>query len=194
VSGTDSRPAAERGARYQRSFSGLVAAIVITLLVVAAFVVFRGTFRAEVDNEPVAVDYREQVGYAQESGMELVYPRSLPAGWIATSVDLQPGPVPAWGIGMLTDDDEFVGVRQEDTDVDSLLETYVDDERHRIEQRADVDLDSELAGTWQRYADEGGDLAFAAEVEGQVVLVYGSAGEDELEDVVRSLTTEPVGP
>lgn len=183
----------EQGARYQRSFSGLVAAIVITLVGVGGFVLFRGTFRADVENEPVAVDFREQVGFAQDSGLELVYPRRLPAGWIATSVDLDPGTSPAWGIGILTAEDQFVGIRQEAADVDALLETYVDEDRASIERLPDADVDSELAGSWQRYADGGGDLAYATELGDQVVMVYGSAGEDDLEAVVRELTTDPIG-
>ena len=37
-----------------------------------------------------------------------------------------PGERPAWGIGMLTDDGRFVGVRQEAADVDELIPEFVD--------------------------------------------------------------------
>ena len=42
--------------------------------------------------------------------------RSLPSGWVATSVDYLPGDRPAFGVGMLTADGKFVGMRQQDID------------------------------------------------------------------------------
>ena len=42
------------------------------------------------------------------------------------------------------------------------------------------------------FEDEGGDLAYAAELGDDVVMVYGSAGEEDLRVVLERLTTEPV--
>lgn len=36
--------------RYERSFSGLVGAMIVTVLFVLAFVAWRALFRADVDN------------------------------------------------------------------------------------------------------------------------------------------------
>ena len=41
-------------------------------------------------------------------------------------------------------------------------------------------------------SDEGGDLAYTAELDGDVVMVYGSAGEEDLQVVLERLSTEPV--
>ena len=49
-----------------------------------------------------------------------------------------------------------------------------------------------VASTWETYSDEGGDLAYAAEVGGMTVLVYGSADRDDIEQLVGSLTTRPL--
>ena len=50
-----------------------------------------------------------------------------------------------------------------------------------------------MAKDWQVFVDDGGDLAYAAQLGDQVVMVYGSAGEEDLRLVLDRLTTEPVG-
>jgi hypothetical protein len=42
------------------------------------------------------------------------------------------------------------------------------------------------------FEDDGGDLAYAAEVGDEVVMVYGSAAEEDLRLVLDRLTTDPV--
>lgn len=181
----------EQAGRYQRSTAGLVGAILITLAVIAVFVVFRAVFRDQVEREPEPVDWLASVGYAQESGTEVVYPRSVPVDWTATSVDLDPGDPPAWGLGFLTDDTLFVGLRHEDASLDDLLETYVEEETADLRELEEQRLDSEVASAWQVFEDAGGDRAYAAEVGDRVVLVYGSAPAGDLELVVERLTTQP---
>ncbi len=179
----------ERPARYQRSIAGGVGSMIVLVAVVVGFVVFRGAFR---DNDAVPtepVDYLAAVAGAQQSGARLVYPPRLPQGWTATSIAYSPGERPAWGIGMLTDDEKFVGVRQEDTDLDTLLEKYVD--ANPVEGDA-VTVDSPLASQWQEWSDAGGDHAYAASVGGDEVLVYGQAATADLLAIVESLTDAPV--
>lgn len=181
----------EQAGRYQRSTAGLIGAILITLVAIGGFVVFRSLVRDEVQQEPEAIDYLESAGFAQDAGAEIAYPRSVPDGWSATSVDYQPGDPPAWGVGFLTDETLFVGVRDEDASLDDLLETYVEPDENDIEQLADQGLDSEVASTWQVFEDSGDDRAYAAEVGDRLVLVYGSAPSEDLELVVEQLTTQP---
>lgn len=177
----------EQPGRYQRSASGMVGAMLILLLLIAAFVGFRALNREEVSIEPERVDYRETVEFAQETGWSVVYPRSVPDGWRATSIDAESED--AWGIGFLTPDG-FVGVRQSASSVERLLETYVDEETVAEGQ---VRLDSELASRWRSWSDAGGDLAYAAEVEDRWVMVYGSAPASDLRVLAEALTTGPVG-
>ena len=181
----------EQAGRYQRSTAGLIGAILITLAVITAFVVFRSLFREQTEREPEPVDWLASVGYAQESGAEVVYPRSVPDSWTATSVDSDPGDPPAWGLGFLTGDTLFVGLRHEDASLDDLLETYVEEEAGDLRELEEQQLDSEVAGSWQVFEDTGGDRAYAAEVGDRVVLVYGSAPAEDLELVVERLTTDP---
>lgn len=181
----------EQPGRYQRSFSGLIAAIVITVLAVGGFVAVRGLVRDDVSNEPESVDYLETVGLAQQAGEEIVYPRALPDGWRATSVDFQPGERPAFGLGVLTDQGRFVGLRQEDDNLEDLLATYVEEDADEVADLGSQTLAGDVATQWRSFEDEGGDRAYATEVGDSWVLVYGSAADEDLQALVEQLTTEP---
>jgi hypothetical protein len=165
----------------------LIGAMVVTLLAIGAFVALRAVSRTDLDVKPQSVDYLEAAGAAHDAGRRVVYPERLPRGWIATSVDYVPGDRPAWGVGMLTagGGGDFVGVRQEDAPLDDLLATYVDE--HPV-KGPKVRVRGSVATTWQEYADGGGDHAFAAEVRGDEVLVYGSAPAADLRRVLGLLT------
>jgi hypothetical protein len=168
-----------------------VGALLVTLLVIGAFVAFRALNRDELEVGPEAVDYREQAALAQEAGLDVVYPRDLPKGWQATNVEVVPGERPVWAVSLLTDAKRYVGIRQEDDQLDDLLSTYVDE---NVEVRPDVRVEGSVAPQWQVFEDDGGDLAYAAELGDEVVMIYGSAGEEDLRLVLERLTTEPVDP
>ena len=95
-----------------------------------------------------------------------------------------------WSLSLLTDEEHFVGVRQSrgSETVDDLVATYVDD---AAEEGDPVTLDSPLADTWRSFTDSGGDYALAAEVDDSIVLVVGTAPEQEIQDLTASLTMEP---
>lgn len=183
-------PSPEQPGRYQRSASGLIGALVILLGLIAAFVAFRAITRNDLDVRPEPVDYLASVANAQAAGLDVVYPRSLPAGWIASTVQLAPVAERSFGISMLTDDDLFVGLRQDDQELDQLLATYVDDDPTEGDT---VEIDSALGSRWRSFTDVGGDTAYAAQSgpDDTWVLVYGSATPAQLERIVADLTTDP---
>ena len=118
----------------------------------------------------------------------MVYPPELPDGWFATSASF--GVKGIWRLSLLTDEEHFVGVRQSRTadSVDDLVTTYVDD---AAEEGDPVTLDSPLADSWRSFTDSGGDYALVAEVDDSIVLVVGTAPEQEIQDLTASLTMEP---
>lgn len=159
------------------------------LVLVVGVLVFVGLRAVTRNNDAVpveAVDYLEAVSAAQGAGVDVLYPPTLPKGWTATSIDYQGGTRTAWGIGMLTGDETFVGVRQEDADLGSLLDTYVD--KDAVEGDI-VPVPGAVAQEWQEWSDAGGDHAYSATVDGDTVLVYGSASPADLLTMVESLTT-----
>jgi len=185
----------EKPSRYDRSFGGLLAAMIVTVLFVAAYVGFRAFIREQPDVQPESVNYLSCVADLQGAGTTVVYPVALPAGWIDTSVDVERGRPPGWRIGMLTNGREFVGLVQQDTSVDDLVATYVDKAPINGEDAAPengLGVDA-----WQTWSDRGGDHAFSAELDsgplaGQTLLVYGSAPVEDQEALISLLTVAPV--
>ncbi|WP_372728345.1 DUF4245 domain-containing protein [Nocardioides sp.] len=184
---TGAPPPGARPARYPRTANGLIGSMIVTVLLVGGFVALRSLATNDLEVKPTAVDYLSVVAPAQESGFAIVYPPQLPNGWMATSVDYTPGSRPAWGVGMLTENGRFAGLRQEDRSLDELLETYVDDEAIEGDP---VNVEGSVAPVWRSFSDDGGDHAFAAEVGDEIVLVYGSADVEALLALLERLTAE----
>ena len=71
----------ERPGRYQRSFAGMIGAMVVLLGAVAAFVLFRDVVRDEPETPVRGVDYERPAEYAKEqAGFDLLAPAELPRG------------------------------------------------------------------------------------------------------------------
>jgi hypothetical protein len=193
--GPASGPAPERPSRYDRSFGGLLAAMVVTVLFVAAYVGFRALTRDQPDVEE-DVDYLSCVAYLQQADVTVVYPGDLPPHWTATSIHFERGTPPRWRIGMVTDHDEFVGVVQQQEKVEDLLHSYVDDTPAQGRDAAPVNTLG--AASWQTWSDAGGDHAFSTVLDsgplgGQTLLVYGSASVADQEALLATLSLDPVG-
>ena len=175
----------EQPSRYTRSFGGMTGALIVTVVFVLAFVTWRGLFRGENDDTPQPVDWQDTVEVAERADLSVVHPRELPAGWTATSVDLVATGERRWGLGVLTGDGDFIGIRQEDASIDELVETYVDE---KAEAGDDATVASEITDTWQTWSDEGGDHGFSTELDDEALLVYGSAPVADIETYLGLLT------
>ena len=175
----------ETAGRYQRSVGGMVGALVVTVGVIVAFVVFRAVNRddLEVDREPI--DYLVTVEGLQGSDLlDPVYPPTLPKGWKAVDATFDAEDL-TWSLDLLSGD-EFVGLVQSKLELADVLETHVDPD---ADEGDPVTLDSPLASRWQTFTDSDGDYAVAAKVKGFTVLVYGTASEDEIEELAASLVS-----
>lgn len=172
----------ERPARYQRSFAGMIGAMLVLLGTVTAFVVFRDLVRDEPATPVRAIDYERPAEYAKgEASFDLVAPRELPDGWKATSVRYTPGRDEAWHIGFLTGEGRYVGLEQSLALPSTMVRDHVDE---NAAQGDDVDIDG---ATWQTWADEDGDTALLREERDLVTLVVTTADQQTLVDFVGSL-------
>lgn len=181
--------------RYQRSAAGLVVSLVVTVVAIGGILYFMGIFRSDFEAKPTAVDYLDTVAALQLSEQSPVYPAELPEGWIATSVRVPTDQEPYFMVGMLTEDDEFVGVRQEDASFGALLAGSVDEETQSADGYTVPDSVSRpLAREWEGYTDAGGDTAYLAEVGEETVMVYGSAPAEDLHAVIDALTRAKIRP
>lgn len=173
----------EQPGRYQRSFSGMVGAMVVLLVVVIGFVVFRAVNRNDVENPVKPIDISQPVEYAREQAkFPLLAPDELPEGWIATSVRFGgSGRQQTWHLGMLTEDQKYVGLEQQQETVDDMVEQHVDEEAERGD---DVEIDGE---TWQTFTDEDDDLALVRETPEVTTLVVGRVDQETLEELLATL-------
>lgn len=181
-----------RPGRYQRSSGGLLGAMIVTVLLVLAFVGIR-SLTSDNESTPVqTVDYltAAKAGRADGKLMTLA-PARLPGGWKATSADYLTGMSPSWHLGLLTAGNKYVGVEEARTSTEKLAEEHVD-------LNADRGPDVTIAGAkWQTWTDSGGDYAVARslEVGSRTVeswMVVGTATEKEIRDLAGSLVGGPV--
>lgn len=180
----------ETGGRHQRSFSGLLGALLVTVLVIIGFVTFREVTRDNVALAPEPVEYLSAVRYAQEQEFRVAYPAELPEGWFVRDVELQTGRSPVWDLDILTDETRYVGVHQEAGTVDDVVARLVDEQAVPGDP---VRLPGAAVEEWSTFTDEGGDYAVVAQLRGrgnggQVLIVFGSAGAQPIRDLAASLT------
>jgi hypothetical protein len=157
----------------------MVGALLVLLGVVGAFVVFRDLNRNDPANPVRPVDWESPARYARaQADYPLLAPERLPDGWMATSVRFEGG---EWSLGMLTEDEQYVGLKQADRPVASLVEQHVDPE---AVQGEDVAVAGE---TWQTWTDDAGDLALVREDAAVTTMVVGTAPLDTLVEFTASL-------
>ncbi len=174
----------EKPGRYQRSTGGLFGALLVTLVVIIAFVAFRGLLRDDIEIKPEPVDYAAAATAARGAGFDVVSPKALPAEWMATNVDLRQTEPPVWGLSILTGEGKFIGLRQQSGSVADLIDTYIDED---AEEGEPLELDSAVGSTWQTWTDEGGDTGYLVELDSQRLLVYGSAPASDLQTFITLL-------
>jgi len=184
----------EQSGRYERSFGGMVGALLVLLLLVGVFVVLRDLNRVDPVDPVQSVDYAQPARFARESAaFDVLAPRRLPAGWIATSVRFRDGETGSWHLGCLTGERRYVGLEQAQRPVSSMVSDFVDE---NARAGSEVRIDGQ---TWLAYADPGrdpgadpttapeGDLALVREETGATTLVVGTVSQDTLVEFVRSL-------
>ncbi|HET7067646.1 MAG TPA: DUF4245 family protein [Nocardioides sp.] len=191
--GPGSTDAPERPGRYQRSSSGMVGALIVTLLVIFAFVAFRALNRTDLEVKPEKIDYLAQVHYAQEAGARPVYPARLPAGWYATTVTFSPGDRSGLELSMLTADGQYAGFVESPASPPQVLTTYVDP---HPQAGGPVTVDGSVVSRWEAWTDTGGDSALVAQrghgsSQGSL-LVFGTVPRAQLMQLAASLTTTRV--
>ena len=172
----------EKPGRYQRSVSGMVGAMIVLVVLVVALVAVRNLLQDEPTSTVEPVDYRKTAEIGQEQvGFPILAPETLAEGWRATSVRLTPEPTPAWHLGLLTDQDRYVGLEQSRRTEERMVEAFVD----RDAVKGDP---VQVAGeTWRTWTDEGGDTALTRVEDGVTVLVVGTPGLDVLTEFAATL-------
>lgn len=170
--------------RYPRTFGGLIASMIVLVVIVVPLVLVTHLWsdaRRTTDGvAPItpAVQYREIVKEVQQSGQTLVYPPKLPAGWRATSADwdITTDPTrPQWRLGILTADQQFVGLYEQDAPVESLVTATIDKD---AKQGEGATIATDVGDRWSTWTDTGGDVGYAISVGRRTLVVYGTSDSD----------------
>ena len=176
-----------RPGRYNRSFGGLIGSMIVLVIAVFAFVIFRGAFRETPEYQPDEIDYPALITSVQDLGFEPVYAPTLPAGWTVKAASFDSGAEPALDVVFTTDDERTAGIHQEDASERDLLDTYVGEGATENDETLTT-----AVGTWTGWRDTDSDHAWTTEVGDDTVLVFSSGDADALRSFLESLTTEPL--
>jgi hypothetical protein len=157
----------EQAGRYQRSAGGMVGAVAVLVALVLGYVGVRSLISSPLDDERT-VDYARVVPDVRKAAtLSILAPASLPKGWRATSVRFTDDPPQRWHLGVLTDQNRYVGLEQAAQPVSAMVREYVDSAASRGEP---VRVGSR---TWATYSDPGGDLALVRRAGQTTTLVVG---------------------
>lgn len=157
----------ERAGRYQRSAGGLVVAMGVLVALVLGYVGLRALISSPPNDEQT-VDYARVVPDVRKAArLAILAPPSLPHGWRATSVRFTDGSPQHWHLGILTDQNRYVGLEQGQQSVPAMVNEFVDSAASR---RGAVRVG---ARTWASYTDSGGDLALVRRDGQTTTLVVG---------------------
>ena len=163
-----------------------------TVVVLLAIVAVIGAWQAFLSDEPGdparPVDYRAALTAARaDAPYAVLGPVELPAGWRATSVRYEPGEGSAWHLGVLTDEDEYVGLEQATGPPGELLDQVAPE----TAPAGTVEIDGD---TWRlRRSDDGTETTLVREETGATTVVTGTPELSVLEDFVLLLTDSAAG-
>lgn len=178
-------PGRPSSARPNPTMADVVRVVVLLAVGIVTIGWLGSLFRADTVVEPAAVDYAAIAATAQDAaGFELVVPADLPDGWRATSARWHPDEQ-RWHLGLLTAEDQYVGLEQLPAGVSEARTAYAPDA---------TEAGSVTVGgrTWMRLVDEDtGAVTLLREWRSSTVLVNGSAPEPALEGFARLVTASP---
>ncbi len=152
---------------------------VIAVIILALYGLGRlFTSNPEVDVD--TVDYATVVAQARPAAtFPLAAPTSLPEGWRATSARFQPE---GWHLGVLTDDDQYVGLEQLKVSVERAVDRFAAD--------SESAGTAEVAGqTWSVRSGPKGRWTYVRSEDGLTTLVSTSSTRPVLERYITSLST-----
>ena len=159
----------------------MLRSVAVVLALVLGFVGYQVLVRDDVDQVAV-VDYTAAAEAARDDGtFDVLAPEQLPPGWRATSVRYTTEGQAHWHLGVLTDEDEYVGLEQIVDDAEDALAAFSPD-------TAVVGSTTIMGQRWQVRADSAGTETTLLRSSGELsILVTGTAPRDELIGFVESL-------
>jgi hypothetical protein len=167
----------------------MLAALVVVVIGVAAFVGIRGLLSDNAATPVQTVDYHGWAKSGREDGKLLILvPEPMPSGWRATSVTYATGSAPRWHLGMLTDQGRYVGLEEQWASPSEMVHQFVD--VNAVRGKA-----VRIAGrSWQVWTDRRGDYALVNSRPSKVkdhpesIVVVGDAPPEQIRGFVAALS------
>lgn len=162
-------------------WTDVVRSFAVVLAIIGAIALYQAVLTDDPAPPNPTVEYAAAAEAARgDADYPLLAPPQLPDGWRATSVRYVPDEQ-SWHLGVLTPDEEYIGLEQAPVDV----ETLVDEAAEGTEPVGSVQID----GTdWQlRRDDSREETTLVRRSDRVTTLVTGSASQDALESFVQSL-------
>jgi Protein of unknown function (DUF4245) len=131
-------------------------------------------------DEPTrSVDYRTAVESSRTvADFDVLAPASLPDGWRATSVRFEEE---SWHLGVVTSDDDYVGLEQVEADPRRAVERFANGSR----SSGDTVVGGE---TWSLHTGPRDNLTYVRRDGTMTIVVTGTAPRHEMEAYISSLS------
>ena len=165
--------------RGNPAIGDILRSVGLIALIILALWGFGKLFTNTPDSPVKAVDYASTVSSARPAAdFELLAPRSLPAGWKATSARFNPR---SWHLGVLTADDDYIGLEQVKLTVPRAVDRFA---------RGSKSAGTATIGaeTWSVRKGPDDDITYVRQEAGLTTLVNGTAPQRVVEAYVASLS------
>lgn len=159
--------------------------IVRTTAVMSAFIlVLAGIawwFTIDGTDKEKSVDYQSALASARrDAPFDLLAPRGLPAGWYANSVRYEAGDKGRWHLGVITDQDDYIGLEQTAVSERKTLEEFAS-------QTKPAGSVSVGGSRWQLRKSATGEISLIRRADEVTVLVTGTAPQKVIERYAAGL-------
>jgi hypothetical protein len=168
-----------RSSRGNPAIGDIVRSIVVIGVIILGLYAFGRLFTSTPENTVKTIDYVTVAEQARPAAaFPLLAPSELPKGWRATSARFQTN---GWHLGVLTDDDDYVGLEQLKGSADRAIDRFAEDSKS--------DGTAQIAGqTWSVRTGPEGRLTYVRDEAGYATLVNSTASRPVVEDYIESLS------
>lgn len=140
-------------------------------------------FSADPPEQERGVDYQSAlVSARRDATFPLLAPTELPRGWYANSVQYETGEMGRWHVGVVTDEEAYIGLQQTPVSMRRTVEEYAS---KTVRQR-DVTVAGQM---WELRSSGQGETTLVRRDNGVTVLLTGTAPLSVIKSYASSLST-----
>jgi hypothetical protein len=158
----------------------IVRSVAVIGLIILGLYAFGKLFTQEPDTPTPTIDYATIVDQVRPvADFEVLAPSSLPKGWKANSATFD---IEGWHLGVLTDDEDYIGLDQAEVSVGRAVERFADGSK----AAGTADIDGE---TWNVRKGPNGRTTYVRRTGEATTVIVGTPSRRVIEKYISSLTT-----